>query len=215
MRHDRLWRLSGGFGAIALWASILIAGLVTPGFSHTTQAVSALGQSGAPHAWILNWIGLCTFGASAIVTALFAVRDLPRGPLSILAALLLTLGGAGAILVGLSPCSDAICSPADSAVNGHHQIGAAAAFLLIPCASLVLGMRWLFARTGRGLYAVSLLLGVCMIVAVALFLGALDATRTWGAIWERLLVLLIGGWTLALSVHMYRHSAWAEHASPN
>jgi hypothetical protein len=202
-------RLSGAVGALCLWAAILIAGALTPGYSHARDAISKLGMEGAPVGWVLDWLGLAVFGVGVVITGLIMLRLLRPGVLLWLAAALVLIGGIGVLLVGFSPCRVAVgptfCSPAQSPINARHAIGTGLAFALIPLAALLLGLRAFRAGADRGLYTFTLGMALAMIGAHLLIRTAvLDPNHLWFGLWQRILVLTITVWVFGASVYLFK-----------
>ena len=78
---------------------ILIAGYLTPNYSHVRQAISELGASNAPYGWEVRWLGFIPLGISFIVYA-FQSRRLFSNDLPFY---LFLLTGLAIILTGIFP----------------------------------------------------------------------------------------------------------------
>jgi hypothetical membrane protein len=49
--------------------SVLLAGYLTPDYSHIHQSISELGERNAPHAWLVRWLGFVPLGLSFVLFA--------------------------------------------------------------------------------------------------------------------------------------------------
>ncbi|HSG43841.1 MAG TPA: DUF998 domain-containing protein [Anaerolineales bacterium] len=56
-------------GGILFVIVCLLAGYLTPGYSHTQQSISELGESSAVCGWLVRWVGFVPLGLSFIVFA--------------------------------------------------------------------------------------------------------------------------------------------------
>lgn len=57
------------FGGSLFVFSVLLAGYLTPGYSHVNQSISELGARGARHGWIVRWVGFVSLGLGFILFA--------------------------------------------------------------------------------------------------------------------------------------------------
>lgn len=87
------------YGAILFCCIILMAGYLTPGYSHSHQALSELGASNAPYALAVRWLGFIPLGVSFIFYAFQSQRLFSN---RLLAALFL-LTGLAIIVAGIFP----------------------------------------------------------------------------------------------------------------
>ena len=57
------------FGALLFCIVIILAGYFNPSYSHFHQAISELGASDSPLAWMVRWLGFIPLGVSFVVFA--------------------------------------------------------------------------------------------------------------------------------------------------
>jgi hypothetical protein len=82
-------------------ASWIVAGALTPGYSHSDSGVSVLAAQGMPHPWIVM-AGLAIIGASLMALAPGVRVALPRRRAATLAAVLLALAGLGLVITAFA-----------------------------------------------------------------------------------------------------------------
>lgn len=167
--------LSGFTAPLVYVATVVVGGWATPGYSHLTQPVSALFETGAPHAanvsfaFVVYNVLLVAFGLGLMLSA----RGLRS--LQALAAAMVLLNGAFGLLIELAPM-DPIGAPVTAAGIVHMVL---AGLLVLTCmaamASLALG--WWRGRAHPALAAVTVALLVLMLAGGAL--AALAATAGW------------------------------------
>lgn len=199
----RRHRLLGAVGPVLFWLALPLAGVLTPGYSHATQAVSELGAVGAPVPWLINGFGIIPFALSILALGAFVVQDFRPGPVAWLSGGMLVVSGLGFAVAGLMRC-DVGCGPSELQSAVLHGFGASVGFQFAPLAALVLGSRFFRRFPRRAVYAFSLLMAVAMVASIALFLGVLDPSRALSGVWQRLLILSISVWVVGLSIYLYR-----------
>ncbi len=103
-----------------LWLvfTVLIGGLFYPDYSHISQYMSELGATGAPHAWLVNYLG---FVPTEILLLVFLAMALPVLPQSVPTRLGIGLIGIYALLlIGASIFAcDFECRPVEQASFAH------------------------------------------------------------------------------------------------
>jgi hypothetical membrane protein len=102
-----------------LTASVLIAGALRPGYSHSAQFMSELGARGAPGAWTMNVFGFIPAELLMVGFIALAAKALRRSPLALVGLALLAVYAIGLIVGALAPC-DLGCRPAVPSLT--HQI---------------------------------------------------------------------------------------------
>jgi hypothetical membrane protein len=86
---------------VAFVASWIVAGALTPGYSHTHSGVSALAAHGMPHPWIVM-AGFVLVGLSAIAVAVGVGIVLPARRAATVAAMLFAVAGIGFLVVAFA-----------------------------------------------------------------------------------------------------------------
>ncbi|MCL2913253.1 DUF998 domain-containing protein [Shewanella corallii] len=103
-----------------LWLvfTVLVGGLFYPDYSHISQYMSELGATGAPHAWLVNYLG---FVPTEILLLVFLAMALPVLPQSVPTRLGIGLIGIYALLlIGASIFAcDFECRPVEQASFAH------------------------------------------------------------------------------------------------
>ncbi len=82
---------------------IILAGALTPGYNHLTQAVSELGAPGAPYALFVNLGGFIPMGCAITFFAMTSGRFLVSPAQKTSARIFLGLAGLAIILAGIFP----------------------------------------------------------------------------------------------------------------
>ena len=54
-------------GGCSFVMSVLLAGYLTPGYSHAHQSISELGTPTAPYGWLVRWVGFVPLGLSFVL----------------------------------------------------------------------------------------------------------------------------------------------------
>jgi hypothetical membrane protein len=134
---DRLAALGGVIGPVLFAVLVVVGGWLTDGYSHTAQAISELGATGAGYAW-LQGIAFVLLGASVVGFAWALARALVPplwGPLMI------GVFGVTVVLAGtVLPC-DAGCQ-GQTTVGLLHNATGIAGFVSAIGGMFLLGRRW-------------------------------------------------------------------------
>lgn len=147
-RDIRAW--CGLTGVVLLVLSVLLMGL-SPGYSHFTQWVSALGAEGAPLSWLMN---TCFLIAGLLIIAFSTHHSFGRRGIP------LTVAGIGFILIAIFPCEPGC---ANSTLPGTlHLIFSGIAGAGIVFSPLVLAGRFR-KRLSLVFFAVLLVLGLTLL----------------------------------------------------
>jgi hypothetical protein len=162
------WRIAAAFaglGAAALAAAVpWLAGRARPGYSHLSQFISELGESGAPHAaWVSN-AGFAPIGVLVLLFAALAARVLPASRWKLPGLGWLGTVGAAYLAAGLAPC-DPGCPASGSLSQAVHN-----AFGLLEYAGASAGLL-LLGESFRGAPGWAALAPVCAGAAVVVALG--------------------------------------------
>jgi len=146
-----------GFAAPLVYvATVIVGGIVTPGYSHLDQPVSALFAVGAPYALPIS-AGFILYNLLLALFGLGLLRTL-RWP-----ALMILLNGAFGLVIELFPM-DATGTP--MTVPGLIHIVLAAGLVVTCIAAMALAaVAWWRAGTHRVLLPITVLLLVVMVVA--------------------------------------------------
>jgi len=93
-----------GIGGV-IWFSVIIAlaGIVTPNYSHVSQAISELGEPGAPYQWIVNFGGFVPLGVAIMISAIASYKFSESETRSKTIPALFGLTSLAVIIAGLFP----------------------------------------------------------------------------------------------------------------
>ena len=90
-------------GVLWFCALILFAGMFTPGYSHTRQAISELAAPGAPYAGLVRFGGFIPLGLAFVWAAFALLRSQNPGTFRVVFFVLFSLTGLAISLAGIFP----------------------------------------------------------------------------------------------------------------
>lgn len=198
-----LARLSA-LGLCGFAAAILIAGLRTPGYSHRSEAISALGakDSGAPD---IMMVGFLFLAVSLLAAGAVLVRTV-QGRTGRVGALLVLLAGVAAVVTAVArqDCSTLkeACAARERAgnVSGEHVLHDLTGLVLF--AALVIGLFFLASglrRTAGAGTTAAATQGVAVAALSLMVWFGSDAYGDNGGLVQRALVALACGWPALLA----------------
>ena len=179
MNADRRLAVICMAGAALFWVTLLVAGWMTPGYSHLQDMVSELGAMGAPHPWLNAWFGILPFAGAVIASGLLIARRFGPGGLAWASAGASVLAGIGFLLVALTRCDEG-CEPSTLAQAQLHFTGSAVGFNAMRFAPLLLGFRAFRHSRGRRFYGFALGCAVLYWIALFLLSGTVESLRVVG-----------------------------------
>jgi len=164
----------GAGAAVLYFATLIVASLTWPGYSHVTQYASELGTTAAPNPWIFNYGILATGVLGALgglgVGVHFATANRPYS--GILAGLSLAAWGVGMVFGSLHPLPDPL----------HNGYGLVMGAALLPI-FLMLALRGV---AGRRVFTLLMLWQVAMVAFLAITFGVGDLVTTKNiGLWQR------------------------------
>jgi hypothetical membrane protein len=132
-------RSTARFAALAAWVGVvvmllmvIVAGALTPGYSHVTQFISELGARGAPNEWGVRLAGFLPSGLVLFAFCGCAFVVLPRSRATALGLLGVAIYAAGYVVAAAFPC-DLGCRPEEpSASQLIHNAGGLIGYVLAP-----------------------------------------------------------------------------------
>lgn len=201
----RVFLLGGIAGPVLFAAVVVIAGAMQSDYSHTHHFISELGATGAPHAAIMNYAGFVPAGLLAAGFGFALARVLPRGTLFLASSALVVLFGLGIATSGIISCDLGCPQNGGSAENAIHNGIAPATFLSLIVAAGILATRFRHLGSWRrlaGYSAVSAVVALFLLVALASTLGTRDVT----GLWQRFLLFVLFSWCASVSLNAYRTS---------
>jgi uncharacterized protein DUF998 len=199
------------FAAIACFAvmavMVVVAGALTPEYSHASQFISELGARGAPQEWVVRFGGFLPAGILLLAFCLFAFIALPRSPGATLGLAGLAIFGAGYLVAAAFPC-DLGCRPDEPSTSQLiHNAGGLVGYLLAPAFLLILALasrRWpLAGRMAIAGYAATAL------AVIGLF--TLDPDSGTAGISQRILEFAVLGWAVCCGIYLARGSTRLDH----
>jgi hypothetical protein len=204
--HRRVARvavIAAGGGVLVLAAMVLIAGQLTPGYSHVGQYISELGARGAPYEWPVRFLGFLPAGALLLCFCVAAFLALPRSRNASAGLIGLFLFCAGYIAAAAFPC-DPGCRPQSPSVSQviHNAVGLVG-YVLAPAFLLVLGLAARAWPDARWLARLSFALALCALAGLL----TLSPTSPAAGLSQRVLEVSVLGWVVACSVFLARRRA--------
>jgi hypothetical membrane protein len=199
--------ISGIAAPVIFTLTVGILGFIQPGYSHLSQLMSELGETGAPYAIIMNVLGFGLFGilivgfAPGLYFALRQRRTAFAGSAFILAA------GVAFIAMAFLPC-DTACVPVTTAGRMHLVLGLVAVIAAVMAACILaypmrMEMYW------HGFWIYSLASGVLVLLLLPFFLSV----QSYEGMFQRLMVAVILVWTEVIAIRLYQAAAQLESGS--
>lgn len=192
--------------AIAMfWATMLVAGALTPGYSQARDATSELGAVGQPYWWLNSFFGIVPVAVATFLAGWMLLARYRPGPLAWIAAMATVIAGAAFLLVGLSRC-DVNCAPSDLLSANIHFAGAAIGFNIFLFGPLVHGLRS-FRKGRNGFHVAALLIGIVYWCTLLLFTsGAVEQARWLGfGFWQKVTIALVNAWLALICLETLSH----------
>lgn len=199
----RTLTLGGVAGPILFFAVVVIAAALRGNYSHVASFISELGATGTPYAALMNHVGFLPAGLMLAAFGVGLASVLPRRRLTILAAVLVTLFGAGVAASGIASCDPGCPQSGGSVENLVHNRIAPIAFLCLIVGAGILGVHFRSNPNWRSYSAYSLVssgIALCLLVALA---NSLDSRELTG-IWQRLLLFVLLLWCAVVGLRAYR-----------
>lgn len=210
-RPDRLGRwlaIAGMAGTILYLPIAFVVGEYRPGYSHVSQGMSVLAESGAPgaSAQAANFIML---GMMTIALAIGLHRGINQGKGSVVGPALIGVFGLFAgILDGIIP-ADPPDAP-DTYIGAFHSLTAAIGFVALNTSMFILPRRLREDLEWKNLAVISRWLGASVIVLAVLYLrsrfGGIEVLEKWTGITQRVLVATVLLWLFLLALRLFRTS---------
>lgn len=200
----RLLALGGVAGPVLFTVVVIVSAALRVDYSHVAHFISELGATGTPFAGLMNYAGFLPGGLMLAAFGVALAKVLPRRRVATLAAILVTLFGAGVAISGIASCDPGCPQTGGSVENLIHNRVAPIAFLCLIAAAGILGALFRGDPAWRSLSIYSLissLVGLCLLVALA---SSLD-TRELTGLWQRLLLAVLFLWCAVVCLRVYRH----------
>lgn len=202
----RLLALGGIAGPVLFSAVVIVSAALRAEYSHTANFISELGATGTPYASLMNYAGFLPSGLMLAAFGIALAKALPRRRAVILAAILVTLFGAGIAVSGIASCDPGCPLTGGSVENLVHNRIAPIAFLCLIAGASILGIQFRSCPAWRSVSVYSLissLMALCLLVALA---SSFD-TREFTGLWQRLLLAVLFLWCAVVGLRAFRHPA--------
>jgi len=118
----------------------LLGGAFYPGYSHTSQYISELGARGAPHEWLVRWVGFLPAGILQLLFVVTAFKVLPRSVLTTFGLLGIAIYAFGYVAAAVYPLDGGHRSQPSASQVIHNLVGVSG-YLLAPLSLAVLAWR--------------------------------------------------------------------------
>ena len=209
-REHRRWLALGGVLAPMVFvAAVLVTAAARPEYRHASQAISELGEMGAPRAALMNLGGFLVYGILILGFAVALHRGIRQGPGDWLGPLLLALYGVAYVAVAFAPCNPGCTGAVPTANETAHFLLSRVIMLTAVATPLVL-----FGRLAKDTAwaAVSPLVLVLTVLGYLLFLLPIPGLQ---AGWQqRLFFGCTMAWILVLAVRLLSLGGKTREVSP-
>lgn len=187
----RLLAISGVIAPFLFTITVVILGLLRPGYSHVSQAISELGEVGAPNAAIQN-ANFVVFGLLSIAFAVGLHKGIGDGRGSKIGpALVGSFGAVGAIGAGLF-----------SLPSPLHEPLSVIGFISLIIATLVISRRLKQDVRWQSYRAYSLITGgIAVVLFVVLVFGRSNDSPYFGAL-QRIFLTPLFLWIELMAIHL-------------
>ena len=202
----RFLALGGIVGPVLFASVVILCAAFRPEYSHVTQFISELGETGGPHSFLMNVVGflpkgllLASFGASLAYL-------LPRTSLSLTAAVLIVVYGLGIAAAGLYSCDPGCPSQSLSSAATMHRLVSIVSFIAGILGIALWGYCFRSLPAWRSLWLYSAISSGLALVLL-LVVDASAESRAFTGVWQRLSVATLDVWCAAVGLRAFRSSA--------
>lgn len=208
----RILALGGVAGPILFSAVVIVSAALRVDYSHVANFISELGATGTPFAGLMNYAGFLPGGLMLAAFGVALAKALPRRRVATLAAILVTLFGAGVAVSGIASCDPGCPQTGGSVENLIHNSIAPIAFLCLIAAAGILGAIFRGNPAWRSLSIYSLISSLAGLGLLVVLASSLD-TRELTGLWQRLLLAVLFLWCAVVCLRVFRHLT--SHGSPS
>ena len=193
----------GGIAGPLLFAIIItIAGSLRPEYSHASQFISELGETGGQNATLMNYLGFMASASLIFIFALTLLFNFTSNLLTGIASVLIGLFSIGMFFAGVYSC-DATCMPVE-ATSDHltHNLVSFAAFVALILGTLLWGVA-LFRKSGWVQFAIYSV--VTATLAVIFLYAMIDTapTRNGTGLFQRLFLTSLFSWMAIFAFRLW------------
>lgn len=185
-------------------ATVIVCGALRPGYSHVTQFMSELGETGGSHSWLMNYGAFMPMGLLVVAFAVSLLWSFPRLTLCMLGAALVAIFGVGTFAAGVFSCDPGCPHRALSRAAAMHDYVSYAAFAAGISAPLVWGLHFRSVTPWRSLWVYSVVSSVGASVFFVVTAVSVES-RAFTGIWQRLFLVILYLWCAVVGVRVFRH----------
>lgn len=196
---------SGIIGVLLFVVTTIVAGILFPGYSHTSQLISESYAMGTAHGPYLRFLGYLPSGLCIAAFAYYAVKTLPKSALTRFGfAAIGIFYGLATVVVSIFPC-DAGCDnnlvpPSISQLI--HNLSGFLTYMIVPLSLILLGIaarRW---PNGKTLSTLGIVCGITAMLFVGIFTANLHSG--FAGLYQRIIEGSILLWVFACSLYFKR-----------
>ena len=208
----RVLALGGVAGPVLFAVVVVVCAVLRPGYSHSMQVMSALGETSGSNATLMNAAGFVPTGLLLMAFAFALSQLVPRGALAMVGAFLVGLFGLGIVGAGVFSC-DLGCSGVGTSLEAYlHIVASIVAFGSGVTACAVWGVAFRSLPTWRPLSAFSLISALLSSVLLIGF-NATAGSASYPGVWQRLFLGSLYLWCVVVGLYAFRISAPEERAT--
>lgn len=203
------WLAIGGMAGTSLFIPIaFLIGETRAGYSHLSQGISALSESGAPDQWAQT-SNFIIAGLLLIGLAIGLHKGIGEGNGSIFGpTLIATFGLLALVMNGVFP-ADPVGAP-DTSMGTAHSLTAGLGFIAVIASMFVMSRRFREHEEWSNLSTISRWFGVASIIFMVSYLmvqeGVVEAWQAWTGAFQRLMVAAVMIWLFLLAIRLYKTS---------
>lgn len=187
---------------VSYFLATVAGGLVTPGYSHLSDAISELTSSYAPHRFLLA-IGFAVYNLALVVLVIGLWRS-GAAARSVRSAYLLLLVAAVAGLLMIGPFPQDMTGASATFAGGVHLMLAALASAAVFAAAVLLGIGWRHDPRWRALARPTFAAAGALAVSAPVGFALVGPGTPYFGLVERVVIGVILGWLCVVAVHALR-----------
>ncbi len=208
----RFLAFGGVAGPVLFTSVVILCAALRPEYSHVSQFMSELGETGGSHASLMNFLG---FIPSGLLLAFFGASLASLRPctaLSLAAAALIIVFGLGITGAGVCSCDPGCPRQGLSTEAMLHQVVSITAFIAGVLGIALWAYRFRELPAWRSLWRYSAATSATALVLL-LVLNASIESRWFAGVWQRLFLSTLFVWCAVVGLHAFRFPASGERAA--
>lgn len=204
--------LCGVVGPVLFAVATVFVGTTRSSYSHVSQFISELGETGAELGWVMNWFGFMLSGVLILIFVIASRKLVSSGALNVIGSLCLIAFAICLFLAGVYSC-DLGCSPTNPTPEQKlHDLVSIIAFPAFILGVMVWGVMFLRDAGWRRFGVYSLVSGFASIVVLVAMVQS-EATREGTGTLQRLFLAILFAWLVALSIRLQRPGDTRDQSS--